>query len=96
MPGEGVLTSKGIYRLAPGDVVSGMTSGSGGYGPPWQRDPAAVQADVKDGFVTLDGARRDYGVVLDPETLAIREEETRVLRAAMRAMASTGARGSTG
>mgnify|MGYP001588876164 CR=1 FL=1 len=60
-----------------------MTSGSGGYAPPWERDPAAVRADVKDGLVTLEGARRDYGVVLDPETLAVREEETRTLRAKM-------------
>jgi N-methylhydantoinase B len=84
-PGERVLHSKGIYRLSPGDVVSGMTSGSGGYGPPWDRDPQAVRADVRDGFVTRDGARRDYGVDLDPETLDIGEEETRALRARMAA-----------
>ena len=78
-PGERVLHSKGIYRLSPGDIVSGMTSGSGGYGPPWERDPA----DVRDGFVTLAGARRDYSVVLGPDTLAIREEETRARRARM-------------
>ena len=89
-PSERILHSKGIYRLAAGDVVSGTTSGSGGYGPPCERDPGAVQADVRDGFVTLAGARRDYSVVLDPDTLAVPEPETRTLRAAMGGMPSTG------
>ena len=88
-PGERVLHSKGIYRLSPGDIVSGMTSGSGGYGPPWERDPAVVQADVKDGIVSLEGARRDYGVALDPETLRIWETETRAVSAAMAAASAS-------
>jgi len=28
-----------------------------------------VQNDVRDGYVSLEAAERDYGVVLDPETL---------------------------
>jgi N-methylhydantoinase B/oxoprolinase/acetone carboxylase alpha subunit len=35
--------------------------------------PGRLRQDVRDGYVTLAGAERDYGVVLDPETLAVRE-----------------------
>lgn len=36
--------------------------GGGGYGNPKDRDPEAVRRDVRDGFVSPEGARRDYGV----------------------------------
>jgi N-methylhydantoinase B len=37
------------------------------------RDPERVGDDVLDGYVTRERAERDYGVVLDPETLEIIE-----------------------
>jgi N-methylhydantoinase A/oxoprolinase/acetone carboxylase beta subunit/N-methylhydantoinase B/oxoprolinase/acetone carboxylase alpha subunit len=40
------------YVLAPGDVVTLRTPGGGGHGPPEQRDPAAVAADLAAGYVT--------------------------------------------
>jgi N-methylhydantoinase B len=40
------------------------TSGGGGLGVPDRRDPARVLADVQAGMVTVDGAARDYGVVI--------------------------------
>jgi N-methylhydantoinase B len=36
--------------------------GGGGYGDPKLRDPDSVRRDVRDGFVSSEGARRDYGV----------------------------------
>ena len=47
------------------------TGGGGGFGNPLERDTARVRSDVIDGFVTLEAARRDYGVVLDPVTLEV-------------------------
>jgi N-methylhydantoinase B len=35
--------------------------GSGGFGSPFGRDPAMLQADLLDGYVTVAAARRDYG-----------------------------------
>jgi N-methylhydantoinase B len=57
------LHSKGMRDLERGDIVSFRLSGAGGYGPPAERDPAAIAEDIADGYVTPDGARRDYGWV---------------------------------
>jgi N-methylhydantoinase B len=54
------LHSKGMYDLIKGDVLSFRLSGAGGYGPVENREAAAVEADLADGYVTEEGARRDY------------------------------------
>jgi N-methylhydantoinase B len=38
--------------------------GGGGFGSPLERDPERVLADVRSGYVSLESARRDYGVVI--------------------------------
>ena len=35
--------------------------GGGGYGDPAERDPAQVQEDIEQGFVSLRQARDEYG-----------------------------------
>jgi N-methylhydantoinase B len=42
-----------------------VTATGGGWGEPGERDPAAVRADVLDGYVTADVARSIYGVDVD-------------------------------
>jgi N-methylhydantoinase B len=61
------------YPLAPGSVVELRTGGGGGFGDPLERDPERVRADVRNGYVSVEAAARDYGVVLDPETLELVE-----------------------
>jgi N-methylhydantoinase B len=39
-----------------------ITPGSGGFGTPGKRTPDAIGRDLLDGYVTADGARRDYGI----------------------------------
>ncbi len=65
-----------------GDVFSRPTAGGGGYGDPLDRDPKAVLEDVIDDYVSVERARKDYGVVIrpiDPEICEyeIDEAETR-------------------
>jgi N-methylhydantoinase B/oxoprolinase/acetone carboxylase alpha subunit len=43
-----------------------------------------VLADVRDGYVSVERARSDYGVAIDPERMAVLEEETAALRARLR------------
>ena len=62
-----------------------MTSGGGGWGHPFDRPAARVREDVLDGFVSLASALKDYGVVLDPQTLEVDEAETSKLRKDRRA-----------
>ncbi len=47
--------------LRKGDVVTIETSGGGGHGNPADRPAAALAADLAEGFVTHEGAARDYG-----------------------------------
>jgi N-methylhydantoinase B len=61
--------------LEAGSVVRLQTGGGGGFGHPFDRDPRRVLDDVLDGYVTVDGAKRDYGVVLGPNW-SIDEEAT--------------------
>ena len=62
LPIPGKVTGQTIRQ---GDVVVMESAGGGGYGDPLARDPAAVSADVGAGYVSREGAERDYGVVLD-------------------------------
>lgn len=52
--------------VVPGDAFVRPSAGGGGLGDPLTRDPAAVLEDVIDGYVTLDRARIDYGVLIHP------------------------------
>ncbi len=54
--------SKGLDNLKAGDVVSLRTPGAGGYGPPSDRDLDRVRQDVRDGKVSPEAAKRDYGL----------------------------------
>ena len=72
--------SYGLTQLKPGDVVTIDAPGGGGYGNPLERDPEMVAADVMEGYVSLESARADYGVVLDPATCEVDMEETKKLR----------------
>jgi len=74
------LRSKVTLDLKPGDVISYRTCGGGGYGPPHERDPQAVLRDVREGKVTLERARDIYGVVINPQSWRVDEEETTRLR----------------
>lgn len=51
--------------LESGDVVSFITPGSGGFGPPVERDPELVLLDTLDGKITETAARDRYGVIFD-------------------------------
>jgi N-methylhydantoinase B len=76
-----VLESKFIATLHRGDVLRHELAGGGGWGDPLERDPMRVLHDVRNGLVSPDGARRDYGVVIDTESWTVDEESTVRLRA---------------
>lgn len=55
-----------------GDVVRMVTCTGGGYGNPLERDPESVAWDVKNEYITVDQAEKEYGVLIDPETFEIK------------------------
>jgi len=72
-PDERHMLKTNAHRLEPGSIVELLTGGGGGFGNPLERDPERVFADVRDGYVSVDASARDYGVVIDPETLEVLE-----------------------
>jgi len=72
--------SYGLTQMKPGDVVTIDAPGGGGYGNPSEREPQIVLHDVIEGYVSIEEAKSEYGVVIDPTTLEIDTEETDRLR----------------
>lgn len=79
-----------VWATDPGASFRYMTNGGGGWGDPFARDPVRVLRDVCDEYVTIEGAAREYGVVVigdpqrDPEGLKVDDEATARLREARR------------
>ncbi|GAA2243943.1 hydantoinase B/oxoprolinase family protein [Herbiconiux moechotypicola] len=88
--GRYVYPFGGANVSTPQSVLRYITNGAGGWGDPLEREPARVLVDVRDEYVTIEGAARLYGVVVtgdphdDPEGLAVDEAATERLRAALR------------
>ena len=55
------LGAKTTIEVEPGDTVSYRTCGGGGYGSPEERDRELVARDVREGKVSLERARVEYG-----------------------------------
>ncbi len=77
------LPAKHLLSISEGQALNYWSTGGGGYGPPWQRDPERVLADVLDGRVTAESAREHYGVAI--EGGRVDASATRALRAAIQA-----------
>ncbi|HNZ58287.1 MAG TPA: hydantoinase B/oxoprolinase family protein [Syntrophorhabdaceae bacterium] len=72
--------SYGLTQMKPGDVVTIDAPGGGGYGNPSEREPQMVLHDVIEGYVSIEEAKSEYGVVIDPTTFEIDTEKTDRLR----------------
>ncbi len=74
------LPSKITRGVKEGERFRTITSGGGGWGDPFERDPEKVRWDVVEGLVSIERARKEYGVVIRPDTLEVDPEETTRLR----------------
>lgn len=68
--------------IKPGERIVGQFNGGGGYGNPLERNTERVKRDVQEGYVTKNGAREDYGVVIEEteDGLIVNEKKTETLR----------------
>jgi len=83
-PGE--TTSRRYHKatalaLKAGAEITFDSAGGGGRFPAWERDTARVLEDVRLGYVSIEGARRDYAVVIDPVRMRVEVDATVALRA---------------
>ena len=82
------VPADGSVDTGAGAVFRSRLASGGGWGDPFAREPERVVRDVRDGYVTVEGAARDYGVVVigdpveDPEHLTFDPAATTELRAA--------------
>jgi len=86
---EGTREEKIVERtafeepLSSGHITHARLGGGGGWGDPLERDPMAVLEDVLDEYVSIEGARRNYGVVIDETPMSVDENATNALREKM-------------
>jgi N-methylhydantoinase B len=69
-------------EMRPGDRLEMLVPGGGGFGNPFEREPQLVLEDVLNGYVSVEGAERDYGVAVDLATRSVDAERTARLRSA--------------
>ena len=81
--GTEVITDNVIETINPGERAANMNPGGGGFGLAFERDPLKVVEDIRNGLVSIEGARLDYGVVVsDLKSLQVDTAETARLRSA--------------
>ena len=69
-----------LCRPRKGDVVEFYSSGGGGYGEPCERPVETVVDDIVAGLLSVEKALREYGVVVDPQTLTVDLKATKKRR----------------
>ncbi len=52
------------WHTDPFATLRHMTNSGGGWGDPLLRSVAKVLEDVRDGYISIAGAQRDYGVIV--------------------------------
>jgi N-methylhydantoinase B len=76
-----VIKNNIIGTIAPGQTVTNMNPGGGGFGSPHSRPVEKVVWDVRNRLVSILGAKEDYGVVIkNAETLEVDDAATAMLR----------------
>lgn len=82
-PSEGVPFAEvgsGHIAAKAGSTAVIRTPGGGGWGSPRERPVESVLADVLDGYVSLEAAQAEYGVVIDESTMTVDETATEAVR----------------
>jgi N-methylhydantoinase B len=82
--GDGTVyrcTTKDLVENAPeGSIYYQEAGGGGGYGDPFKRPIEKVREEVRNDILSVEKAKKDYGVVIDPVTFEVDMEATRAIR----------------
>lgn len=69
-----------LFNLPKGTWIVQLAGGGAGYGSPYNRSIEKVVEEVRDELLSIEKAKEDYGVVIDPKTLEVNMGETNKLR----------------
>lgn len=72
--------SKELVDTPTGSLIVSLCGGGAGYGDPYERPVEKVAEEVRNEITSVEKARDQYGVVVDPETLEVDEDATAELR----------------
>ncbi len=81
--GENRDLPKIVLPLKKGDILRARVGGAGGWGNPLERDVKKVLDDVQIELVSVERARKVYGVVINKTNMEVDMNETQKLRKAM-------------
>ena len=77
---EEEITANTLMPLMKDQRIEIRSGGGGGFGDPKSREVEKVLADIKDGLVSPEKAKVDYGVSVNSATLELDKAETEQLR----------------
>lgn len=72
-----IMRSNAIMTIQPGERISTINPGGGGWGPAFKRDVAKVIRDVRNGYVSAAVAEKEYGVIVNTTDWTARLAPTR-------------------
>ncbi len=70
-----------LAHMKEGEAFNLRSGGGGGFGDAFERPFERVREDVRQGYVSPEAARTQYGVVVDPKTFEVDEAASKKLRA---------------
>lgn len=73
-------TQNTLTQIKPGERARNTNPGGGGFGDAYKRPVNSVLKDVQQGLISIEGARLDYGVVVNADGLDIDIKATEALR----------------
>ena len=74
------IETNSFMKVKAGDIITLYGMGGAGFGDPLERDIVKVQQDVINQFVSVQKAKEEYGVVVNPETFEVDAKATESLR----------------
>lgn len=74
--GDEVLPTMISTSIKAGELIYHRLAGGGGFGDPFARPAELVARDCKNGKISADAARREYGVVMNEKTFEVDEAAT--------------------
>ena len=79
-----------VQYVQPGDIIWTKGGGGGGFGDPLDREDEKVRWDVLNEYISIQRAKKVYGVVIDPKTSEVNQKQTTALRKKLKTQKTEG------